>query len=208
MSLGPLKFTPVYKRKIWGGNNLAKVYNRFLPSDRVGESWDVSTHKDGQSIVAEPAHLAGKSLQELCECFPEKILGTKDPTFPLLVKIIDANSPLSVQVHPDNSYARKFENEKFGKNEFWYVLAAKPGAKIIYGLKEGTTKETFTQAIKEGKTPEYLKQIPVRAGDSFFVPAGTVHALGAGILIAEIQQSSNLVYRVFDWGRVDERLTI
>lgn len=186
MLFGPLKFEPVYHPKIWGG-----------------ESWEISVHEQGPSIVAQPPSLAGLSLRELCQTYPQAILGTDDPTFPLLIKLIDARDRLSVQVHPDDEYARQFSSET-GKTEMWYVLHAKPGAKIIYGLKPGTTKAVLAHAIVNNTITDYLNEVPVQAGDFFYIPPGAVHAIGAGIMLVEIQQSSNIVYRLYDWDRVDD----
>lgn len=205
MHFSPLKFVPVYQTKIWGGRNLEVFFGRNLPDGQIGESWDISTHSDGMSIVVEPEYLAGYSLKKLCQLYPNEILASSNPYFPLLVKLIDANETLSVQVHPDNDYARTHENGESGKYEMWYILEAKPDAQIIYGCKPGTTKEQFTSALKEGVVTDYLNVKPVKAGDCFYVPAGVIHALGAGILVAEIQQNSNTVYRVYDWDRVDDQ---
>ena len=205
VDFSPLKFAPVYHTKIWGGRNLKKVFRRTLPDGQIGESWDVSTHKHGMSIVIEPKHLAGYSLEKLCQLFPNEILSSNNPDFPLLVKLIDANETLSVQVHPDNDYAFIHENGEQGKHELWYVLAAKPDAEIIYGLKPGTTKAQFSFALKQGTITDYLNRLSVKAGDCFYIPAGLIHALGSDILVAEIQQNSDIVYRVYDWDRVDDQ---
>lgn len=203
--LYPLKFVPVYKDYIWGGRNLERL-GRVLPEGIVAESWEISSHLHGISIVAN-GPLAGNSLPELLNNFGPEIIGTKLPKsyirqFPLLIKLIDANQQLSVQVHPDDEYAATHEGG-YGKNEMWYILSAEPGASIIYDLVPGTTRETLAAAIGEGRIENNLKTVPVVAGDVFNIPAGMVHGLGAGIIVAEIQQSSDLTYRLYDYNRID-----
>lgn len=203
----PLKFVPVYKDYIWGGRNFERL-GRDLPEGIVAESWEISGHPDGISVVAN-GEFAGLSLPELLTKFGKEIIGTKLPDryikqFPLLIKLIDANQQLSVQVHPDDQYAAVHEGG-YGKNEMWYVVSANPGAAIIYDLVPGTTRETFTAAVRENRIENYLKTVPVVAGDVFYIPAGMVHGLGAGIIVAEIQQSSNLTYRLYDYNRTDAR---
>ena len=205
--LYPLKFKPVYKDYIWGGRNLEKL-NKKLPDGNVAESWEISSHKDGMSIV-ENGELAGKTLQQVIEDYGEEILGTSikekfGDKFPLLIKLIDANKDLSVQVHPNDEYAKLYENGENGKNEIWYIISCKPGAKIVYGLKGNITKEGFLDSIKKNKIKDCLNYREVSPGDFIYIPAGTIHAIGEGIVIAEIQQTSNLTYRVFDYDRVDK----
>lgn len=201
----PIKFRPVYKDYLWGGRNLKKL-GRTLPEGIVAESWEVSAHPDGVSIIAN-GDFAGMPLPELVAKFGKQIIGTKLPKayldqFPLLIKLIDANQRLSVQVHPDDHYAKAYEGG-FGKNEMWYIISANPGAEIIYDIISGTTRETFSKAVRENRIESCLKTIPVTAGDAFNIPAGMVHGLGAGIVLAEIQQSSNLTYRLYDYNRTD-----
>lgn len=205
MKIGPLKFAPVYQPKIWGGRNLEVVFNRNLPPGRIGESWEISVHRNGHSVVVEPIDLAGRTLDQLCRQYPLEIIGRKRQDFPLMVKLIDAQEPLSVQVHPDDEYAQSHESNEPGKTEMWYVVAAEPGAKLIYGLKEGITRESLERAIAHGTVTECLNEVNVKPGDCFFIPAGVVHALGAGILVLEIQQTSDAVYRIFDWNRTDDQ---
>lgn len=205
--LYPLKFKPVYKDYIWGGRNLEKL-NKSLPDGNVAESWEISCHKDGMSIV-ENGELAGKTLEEIIKEHGKEILGASikekfGDNFPLLIKLIDANKDLSVQVHPNDEYAILHENGENGKNEIWYIVSCKPGAKIVYGLKEHVTKEEFLSSIKENKIKDCLNYRKVSPGDFIYIPAGTIHAIGEGIVIAEIQQSSNLTYRVYDYDRVDK----
>jgi mannose-6-phosphate isomerase len=202
----PLKFKPVFKNYLWGGRNLAKLGKNLPEAGIVAESWEVSCHPEGLSMI-ENGEFSGMSLQELIEKQGEEVLGgatvAKYGTkIPLLIKLIDANQKLSVQVHPDDDFALKNENE-FGKHEIWYVISAEPGARIIYGLTPQTTKEAFALAIREEKIQAHLEYEEVFAGDIIDIPPGVVHALGAGIMIAEIQQNSNSTYRIYDYDRVD-----
>ena len=202
----PIKFKPVYKDYIWGGRYFEK-FERELPEGILAESWELSCHKNGVSIAAN-GELAGKTLPDIVKADPQNILGTKFPAdcreVPLLIKLIDANDRLSVQVHPDDNYAAVYEGG-LGKNEMWYILDARPGAKLVAGLKPGVTKEVFTQAIKENRIEECLLEVEVQPGDVINIPAGLVHAIGAGIVIAEIQQTSDTTYSVFDYNRVDSK---
>lgn len=206
--LYPLIFEPVLKERIWGGTTLHAKYGRELPSDKVGESWDVACHKNGMSKISN-GELKGKTLKEVIDEYGKDLLG-KDlqdkhiKKFPLLIKILDATDVLSVQVHPDDEYAKVHEDGELGKTEMWYIIDAKPGAKLVYGVKEDTTKEQFEKAIKAGKLEEYLNTIDVAPGDVVYIHAGMVHAIGAGILICEVQQNSDTTYRVYDWNRVDD----
>lgn len=203
--LYPLKFEPVYKSLIWGGNNIERKFKRQLPQGRIGESWEICCRSNGMSIVSNGS-LKGKTLEELIEIYKEDLLGcdvySKYSDFPLLIKIIDANDKLSVQVHPDDEYARKC-NEKNGKNEIWYILDARPEAKLIYGLKGCATRDDLLNAIKNNDIKNYLNEIPVKPGDALYIPAGKVHAILDGIMVAEIQQDSDTTYRLYDWDRVD-----
>lgn len=204
MDLYPLKFEPIYKEKIWGGKKLHEVFNRDLPNNNIGESWEVAAHANGTSIIKNGIY-QGRKITNLIEKKPKEILGNIDlndkKRFPLLIKILDANAKLSVQVHPDDSYAQKVENE-LGKTEMWYVIDTEPGAKLVYGLKPGTSKEVFAESIKNGKLENYLNEVTVEKGDIFFMPSGTIHAIEEGILLAEIQQNSDTTYRVYDWNRM------
>jgi mannose-6-phosphate isomerase len=202
----PLKFTPVYQERVWGGTNFREKYGRVLPPGLIGESWELSAHPNGLSLV-ENGPLAGNSIPGISEKYGTVFLGNRAPAsayakFPLLVKLLDAQDKLSVQVHPGNDYALKNEGE-LGKFEIWYILSAKPGSKIVYGLKPGTTKENFKEAIEAGNVEKYLNDIEVKPGDVYIIPPGLVHALGAGIMVAEIQQNSDTVYRVYDYNRLD-----
>jgi len=199
--LYPLKFQPVYKDYIWGGRNLAKLGKR-LPDGKVAESWELACHNDGMSIVVNGEY-KGRTLKSMLEEFGDRIMGDladQNTGFPLLIKLIDANDKLSVQVHPDDEFAGKHECDN-GKNEMWYIIDAKPDARLIYGLKPGVTKAEFESAVRENKIGDCLNYINVKAGDFVNIPAGLVHAICDGIVLAEVQQNSNVTYRVYDYNR-------
>ncbi|MCP4140173.1 MAG: mannose-6-phosphate isomerase [Chloroflexi bacterium] len=205
--LSPLLFTSVLKDYIWGGRNLEKL-GRKLPKDGViAESWDIAAHKDGTSLV-ENGDFAGYSLTQLQDELGLDLIGKNSQwahergKFPLLIKLLDANRPLSVQVHPNDDYALKNEGNELGKTEMWVVLHAEPNAEVILGVKSDTTPELFAEAIQEGKLEPFLHHIPVKKGDHICVPAGSLHAIMDGLIIAEIQQNSNTTYRVYDWNRL------
>lgn len=197
-----LRLAPAFKDYLWGGQILREKYN-ITDKDKVAESWVFSTHKDGQSTVVGGS-LDGKTLSEAVELMGEKALGKKAAEFemfPQMIKIIDAEQSLSIQVHPSDEYA--LENEgQYGKTEMWYILGAKEGAGIYYGVKKETTKEELYDAIQNNKIEDVLCFQPCKAGECYFIPSGTIHAIGAGLLIAEVQQNSNVTYRVYDFGRV------
>lgn len=204
----PLLFRPVLKDYLWGGRNLAAKLGRALPAEGVvAESWEIAAHDDGASVV-ENGPLAGRTLTELHAELGLDLIGANNAwaqargKFPLLVKLLDAASPLSVQVHPDDAYALAHELSELGKTEMWVVLHAEPGAELIVGVTAGTTPDAFRQAIEQNRLEPYLHRLPVQTGDHVCVPAGTLHAIMGGLLIAEIQQNSNTTYRVYDWGRV------
>jgi mannose-6-phosphate isomerase len=203
--LYPLLFTPVFKDYVWGGRNL-KQYGRDLPPGKVAESWEIAAHPDGMTRVAN-GPLAGRSLQSLLDTFGLDLIGTNNRwaldrgKFPLLVKLLDAHQDLSVQVHPDDAYARANEGNELGKTEMWVVLDAEPGAAVIYGLAENLTPEAFRRVLEGGDVSRVLHRVPVHKGDHICVPAGSLHAILSGVIIAEIQQNSNTTYRVFDWNR-------
>lgn len=200
----PLKTTPVFKQYLWGGSALKDKYNKDIKDNFAAESWEISCHDDGLSLIAE-GEFKGKTLKEVVMADKKNMLGDENmDTFPLLVKFLDANDNLSVQVHPDNKYAFENENGSLGKTEMWYVIDAKPGAKLVYGLKNGVTKEQFEKAIDDGTLEELLNYVNVKKGDAFFIPSTTLHAICSGLLIAEIQQSSNTTYRVYDYNRTDK----
>ncbi|MEI6286105.1 MAG: type I phosphomannose isomerase catalytic subunit [Bacillota bacterium] len=198
----PLKFQPIYKQMLWGGSKFQSLYNREIPGADTGESWDLSCHRSGMSVVSNGA-LAGKTLEQLLAEYPQEIFGSgaQPKQFPLLVKLIDANDNLSVQVHPNDDNADRAKGEN-GKTEAWYILAAEPGAKLIFGLIDGTTKEQFAALVATGSVEQALRQVPVKTGDIISVPAGIVHALTSGVVVAEVQQNSDTTYRIYDYNRV------
>lgn len=205
--LYPLKFIPIYKQLVWGGTKISEYFHRDIALDNVAESWELCCRDDGTSVVSS-GELKGISLSSLIEKYEDKLVGVKTfkefgKHFPVLIKIIDANENLSVQVHPDDAYARS-NGENNGKNELWYILDSKDHAKIVYGIKENETKKAFIKAVSDHNVEQALNTEDASAGDAFFVPAGKVHAILSGILIAEIQQNSNTTYRIYDWGRVDK----
>ncbi|MBE6778508.1 MAG: class I mannose-6-phosphate isomerase [Ruminococcaceae bacterium] len=192
--LYPLFLTPALKDFIWGGRRLPAEYGYETALDKVAEAWVLSCHPQGSCVVRN-GPLAGKTLpQALAE---EGLTGE----FPLLIKLIDARDRLSVQVHPDDAYARRVEGEQ-GKTEMWVVLDCEPGARLLYGLTRELTRETLERHIRENTLDEVARYVPVKPGDCFFIPAGTLHAIGAGILLAEVQQNSATTYRVSDYGRL------
>jgi mannose-6-phosphate isomerase len=204
----PLTFEPVLKAYLWGGRNLEKMLGRTLPEGKVAESWEISGHPSAPTLVKN-GPLAGKTLPDVLGLLGTGLVGSRSQAmlargkFPLLVKLLDANEPLSVQVHPDDEYARTHENGELGKTEMWYILHADEGARLIYGLKPGVTPESFRQALAAGRLEECLHYLPVQAGDAVFIPAGSLHAVLEGIVLTEIQQNSDTTYRVYDWNRVD-----
>jgi mannose-6-phosphate isomerase len=204
LTIYPFKFKPIYQNRVWGGTNIARLLDRSVFGSRIGESWELSCHPHGVSVIAN-GPLAGKTLQDLIEEYPAEILGelasANKTSFPLLIKIIDANDKLSIQVHPDDTHALR-AGEQTGKTEAWYVLAANEGAKIVYGLQPGIAKERFAEAVRAGRVLETLQVVPVQTGDIVLVPAGVVHALMEGVLVCEIQQNSDTTYRIFDYHRV------
>ncbi len=205
--LYPIKLIPFYKEMLWGGRELASVFGRELPDGTIGESWEVAAIGDDISVVGN-GFFAGNNLEEMSEIYMDELLGEKvykkyGYGFPLLVKLIDAQQNLSVQVHPDDTMAQK-RHMSYGKTEMWYVVDAKPGAKLYVGFNQPVDRVKFEEYLSAGKLEMLLREYPVVAGDAFFIPAGTIHAIGAGVLIAEVQQSSDITYRVYDYNRVDK----
>lgn len=201
----PFLLKPAYKDYLWGGDRLKSEYNKDTGISPLAESWECSVHKDGESTVAS-GEFEGKTLSEVLREHPEYI-GThpdKELGFPLLIKLIDAKEDLSIQVHPDDEYAREHENGEYGKYEMWYVLEAEKDARVIYGFSHDCTREQIRQAIDNGTITRHLQRVNVKKGDIFFVPPGTVHAIGKGIVVAEIQESSDLTYRLYDYNRIDK----
>ena len=203
IDLYPLKFVEIYKPYIWGGQNLRKLGKPIKEGQIVAESWEVSDHNDDISIV-ENGPLAGKSLRELIKMYGEDISPkTENGRFPILIKYIDANKRLSVQVHPDDEYARTHESpNELGKRECWYIMEAPPGAELIMGIRKGIDKKSFIKMIKENRIEDGLNKIKVKKGDFIYIKTGTVHALLEGIMVCEIQENSDTTYRLYDWGRV------
>ena len=204
----PFLFTPVLKDYIWGGRNLATHLGRPLPTGKIAESWEIAAHHDGTTAVANGPR-AGQLLTDLLAEQGLALIGRRSQwalergKFPLLIKLLDATQPLSVQVHPDDEYALAHEGNELGKTEMWVVLHAEPSAEVIFGVAEGTTPANFRAALEAGQLEPHLHRVPVRTGDHINVPAGSLHAIMGGLLIAEIQQNSNTTYRVYDWNRVE-----
>lgn len=202
--VNPLLLKPSGKDYLWGGNRLKTVFSKKIDMNPLAETWECSTHPDGPSVVAT-GDFSGMTLAEVLKEHPQ-YLGTHSQTngeLPILIKFIDAEKDLSVQVHPNDEYAREHEHQN-GKTEMWYVLDAKPGASLVCGFAHDVTREQLQKAVETGTLAKYLQKVDVHKGDVFFIPAGTIHAIGAGALIAEIQESSNVTYRVYDYNRVDK----
>jgi mannose-6-phosphate isomerase len=207
--LPPLTFEPILKRIRWGGRKLGSLLGKAIgPETDYAESWEIADHADGQSIVAS-GPFAGRTLSSLLQSHRQELMGSAftGNQFPLLIKFLDANDWLSLQVHPDDTLAKQFDPIENGKTEAWVILDAQPDSQICSGLKSSVTREQLSDALTAGPAAieECLHIIPVKAGDCVFVPAGTVHALGPGIVLAEVQQQSNLTFRLYDWGRVDSQ---
>ncbi|HMB64508.1 MAG TPA: type I phosphomannose isomerase catalytic subunit [Eudoraea sp.] len=203
----PLKFYPILKDRIWGGTKLGDVLGKDLKCDTVGESWEISGVTGDVSVVCN-GDLKGESLTKLIAGDAEGFLGKSvvqrfGTEFPILIKFIDAKHDLSVQVHPDDTLARARHNS-FGKTEMWYIMDAVPGAHIIVGFKHDVSMQEYTECLKNGSLPHILHNEDVARGDAFFINAGRIHAIGAGVLLAEIQQTSDITYRVFDFNRRDK----
>lgn len=197
----PIRFVPVYQDYLWGGDRIARVFNRTLPPGRCAEAWEISARPEGMSIVAE-GPLKGRSLSDLVGEFGTDLLGARvaPDRFPLLIKLIDARETLSVQVHPSNENAHRTGGEP--KTEMWYVLDAAPEACVYAGLKEQVSADELRSALNNCTVEDLLVRLPVKPHDAVFVPGGRVHAIGAGCLLLECQQNSNTTYRLYDWGRV------
>ncbi|APU70091.1 type I phosphomannose isomerase catalytic subunit [Christiangramia flava] len=203
----PIKFRPILQDKIWGGSKLRDVLNKPTTRDRVGESWEISGVKGHISVVDNGSE-AGKNLQELLEEYGAKLVGEKiykqfGNDFPLLIKFIDAKTDLSVQLHPNDELAKQRHNS-FGKTEMWFVMQADEGAKLNIGFNKSVEKREYLEHLENGKITDLLNFEEVSKGDSVFINTGKVHAIGAGVLLAEIQQTSDITYRIYDWDRVDD----
>jgi len=206
MTLYPLKFEPIFKQTLWGGEKLKNVFQKSAP-ERTGESWEISGLAGDESVVAN-GPLAGKTLPDLCRQYGAELLGQKvtaqtGTEFPLLFKFIDAKQDLSLQVHPNDALAQK-RHGCFGKTEMWYVLQADEGAQLINGFTKELPRNEYESAVQSGAILDYVGTYKVQAGDGFFIPAGRIHGIGAGILIAEIQQTSKITYRLYDYHRKDK----
>jgi len=205
MQLYPLKFKPIYKQRIWGGQKLREFFDKDIPPfEKIGESWELADLPEDKSVVAN-GELAGQTLDSVIKKYPKEITGDENfpGPFPLLIKFLDAEDILSVQVHPDPETCQRIGKGE-PKTECWYIISAVGEAVIYKGLKKGVGKEEFAEAIKKGSVAEKLAKVSVEAGQCHFLPAGTAHSIGAGLLIGEIQTPSDTTYRVFDWNRVDD----
>jgi mannose-6-phosphate isomerase len=205
--LYPVLFKPIYKQMLWGGTRLRTVYSRDVPNDNTGESWDISC-RPGEMGIIENGPDAGLSFADYITRDRKAVMGTrlaeKNGAFPLLVKIIDANNNLSVQVHPDDGYALSMELSDTGKNEMWYIMEAPADGRLIIGLKHGVTRTDLLTAHEKGNVQDCLHHLPVKAGDMVNIPAGLIHAITKGTVIAEIQQNSDITYRLYDYDRIGE----
>lgn len=199
------KFEPIYKEKVWGGRKLETVLGRAIPSGNIGESWEISDYGSDLSKIIN-GECSGKTFREVYTSDYESVLGKpfKGQSFPLLIKLIDAKEKLSVQVHPDDAYAEKFDPESAGKKEAWTVLQADKGSKLVCGFSKQTNKEEFSEYVKTNRVEEILNEVEVKELDSFLLNPGRIHAIGGGILLMEVQQSSDSTYRVYDYGRPRE----
>lgn len=205
--LYPLKFEPILKERIWGGEKLKDVLNKKSQNPNIGESWEISDVEGDESIVAEGA-LQGNSLSSLINHYKGDLLGNRNYAkfgnkFPILIKYIDAKTALSVQLHPNDELAKKRHNS-FGKTEMWYIMDADDNSELILGLKKDVDADSYVAHLEKGKITDVLHSEKVKKGDTFFIEVGRVHAIGAGVLLAEIQQTSDITYRIYDWDRVDK----
>jgi len=208
MKLEPLKFTPVFKYRLWGGEKLKSVLNKDYSETNIGESWEISDVEDSKTVVANGV-FKGKTLKDLIEIHKEEFLGKAvyekfGNDFPLLIKFIDAKTPLSIQVHPGNEVAKERHNS-FGKNEMWYVMEADKDAELIVGFDEEIAQKDYNTYVADGSILKVMHHENVSEGDTFYIPTGRVHAIGAGVLLAEIQQTSDITYRIYDYDRVDAK---
>lgn len=207
-TLYPIKFQPILKEKIWGGEKLKTLLNKPTKATNIGESWEISDVEGDTSIVVN-GHLKGQSLKDILEQYQAKLLGQKNykifgNKFPLLIKFIDAKEDLSIQLHPNDELAAKRHNS-FGKTEMWYVMQADVDANLIVGFNQKMTSDVYLKHLKENTLTDILNFDKVKTGDTYFIEVGRVHAIGAGVLLAEIQQTSDITYRVYDWDRVDDQ---
>lgn len=208
MKLYPLKFSPIFCYRIWGGDKLKTVLNKNYQEESIGESWEISDVEEFNTVVAE-GELKGETINNLITKFTSDFLGKSvyqnfGEEFPLLIKFIDAKTPLSIQVHPSNELA-KVRHNSFGKNEMWYIMEADENAELIVGFNQKVNKDTYLEKLENGTVLEILNAEKVKKGDTYYIPTGRVHAIGAGVLLAEIQQTSNITYRIYDYDRVDAK---
>ncbi len=208
MALYPLQFRPLYKYRMWGGEKLKTILNKEYSETSIGESWEISAVENDETVVSD-GDLEGKTIKELIAVFGADFLGKSvyerfGNDFPLLIKFIDAKTPLSIQVHPSDALAKERHNS-FGKNEMWYVMQAEEDAELIAGFDKKLTKQEYINTLESGDILEVLHAEKVQSGDVFNIPTGRVHAIGAGVLLAEIQQTSDITYRIYDYNRVDAK---
>jgi mannose-6-phosphate isomerase len=206
MELYPLKFEPIFHYRIWGGQNLKNVLNKSYTGDSIGESWEISAVPESETQVSSGIY-KGKTINQLSAEFKESFLGDSvykalGTEFPLLIKFIDSKTPLSIQVHPDDQLAKERHNS-LGKNEMWYIMPSEKDASITVGFKEETNSQSYKEHLTNDTLTDALNTISVKEGDAFYIPTGRVHAIGAGVMLAEIQQSSDITYRIYDYNRVD-----
>ncbi|MGB5980821.1 MAG: type I phosphomannose isomerase catalytic subunit [Nonlabens sp.] len=207
MKLYPLKFDPIFEYRVWGGENLKNVLGKSYTKNQIGESWEISAVPGKETVVSDGA-LKGKRIKDLISLSKDDFLGdsyqSDNTEFPLLIKFIDSASPLSIQVHPDDVLAKK-RHKSLGKNEMWYIMPSEDNASITVGFKEKLDQKSYKSHIKNGTITDVLNTIDVKEGDVFYIPAGRVHAIGTGVTLAEIQQSSNITYRIYDYDRIDKK---
>ena len=208
MKLHPLKFIPVFKYRLWGGEKLRSVLHKEYSETTIGESWEISDVENGETVVSK-GYFKGKSLRDLTDEYKGEFLGKVvyeqfGNDFPLLIKFIDAKTPLSIQVHPGNEIAKERHNS-FGKNEMWYVMEADKDTELIVGFDEKLAKKEYHKYVVDGTILEVMHHENVAEGDTFYIPTGRVHAIGSGVLLAEIQQTSDITYRIYDYNRVDAK---
>jgi mannose-6-phosphate isomerase len=206
MKFYPLTFTPILKDRIWGGTKLKTYLNKPIVSETTGESWEISTVPGDISVVSNGV-LKGKNINEIIDLYPEEILGKSvmarfGKQFPLLFKFIDAKEDLSIQLHPNDTLAKERHNS-FGKTEMWYVMQADESARLVVGFKKDSNQQEYLAHLENKNLIDLLNEYPVSKGDVFFLETGTIHAIGAGVVVAEIQQTSDVTYRIYDWDRVD-----
>jgi mannose-6-phosphate isomerase len=206
--LYPLRFKPILKYRLWGGDKLGSALNKEVTGEQIGESWEISA-VDGDKTIVYNGDLKGRTIPELIDQFKEDFLGKKvyaqyGQDFPLLIKFIDAAAPLSIQVHPGDEIARERHNS-YGKNEMWYIMDAEPDASITIGFNRKLDKKSYQSHVAAGTIDQMMNITPVEKGDAFFIPTGRVHAIGKGVLLAEIQQSSDVTYRIYDYNRIDKQ---